>query len=101
VAWWGASGADKHPNAIACQVISGKVISACHIIALSNQPPNRRLQRTAPRAREIGAFLKVGFGSTAFSISNAPPLKRKTLGGIQLRRRLVHEMQLMVMHSNV
>jgi hypothetical protein len=43
--------------------------------------PNRRLQRTALRAREIRAFLKRSFGSTAFPISNAPPLKRNTLGG--------------------
>jgi hypothetical protein len=38
------------------------------------------LQRTALCARKIGAFLKADFGPTAFSISNAPPLKRKTLG---------------------
>jgi len=46
---------------------------------LSLLPPNRRLQRTALRAREIRAFLKRGFRSTAFSISNAPPLKRVPL----------------------
>jgi hypothetical protein len=38
------------------------------------------MQRTALCAREIRAFLKRSFGSTAFPISNAPPLKRKTLG---------------------
>jgi hypothetical protein len=43
--------------------------------------PNRRLQRTALCAREIRAFLKRSFGSTAFPISNAPPLKRRPLGG--------------------
>jgi hypothetical protein len=31
----------------------------------------------------------------------AAQLMRKTLGGIQSERGLVHEMQLMVMHSNV
>jgi len=41
------------------------------------------LQRTALRARKIVPFLKRGLGPTGFSISNAPPLKRSTLGRSQ------------------
>ncbi len=40
------SRANKHSNAMACQAISGNVIGVCLLIAVSNQPPNRRLQRT-------------------------------------------------------
>jgi hypothetical protein len=43
------------------------------------------LQRTALRARKIVAFLKGGFSPTALLISNAPPLKRNTLGGVHSR----------------
>jgi len=50
-------------------------------------PPNRRLQRTALRAREIRAILKALFGPTTISLSNAPPLKRKTLGRLSHHAR--------------
>jgi len=48
LAWFSskASCADKHSNAIVCQAISGDVIGVCLLIALSKEPPNRRLQRT-------------------------------------------------------
>jgi hypothetical protein len=44
------------------------------------EQPNQRLQRTALCAHKIVAILKAPFGSTAFSIWNAPPLKRIPLG---------------------
>ncbi len=91
VAGSNTSGADRHSGACVCQVIPGKLIVLCLLIDLSILPPNRRLlrnahrsptmmgvpavltcalahgrlQRTALGAREIGAFLKRGFGSTA------------------------------------
>jgi len=61
------------------------------IDAQLQQPPNRRLQRTALRAHEIGAFLKAGFSPRVFPLSNAPPLKREPLGGISTERYHAHE----------
>ncbi len=43
--------------------------------------PNRRLQRTALRAREIRAFLKAESVQVHFRSIGAPPLKRNTFGG--------------------
>jgi hypothetical protein len=46
-------------------------------------------------------ILTVDFGWNAIPIYRAAQLTRNTLGGISTERGLVHEMRLMVMHSNV
>jgi len=43
-------------------VISGNVILLCLLIAVSVQPPNRRVQSTPLRGPEIVAILKADFG---------------------------------------
>jgi hypothetical protein len=77
------------------------VIAACQFWRSIGQPPNRRLQRTALCAREIVAILKAKSARLPSRPIGAPPLKRNTLGGIWTERELVHEMQLMVVLSNV
>ena len=73
------------PSRLPISLQRDRIMPNCVLSAVAKLlgPPNRRLQRTALCALKIVAILKRGFGPTVFSISNAPPLKRKTLGAYQ------------------
>src|SRR6266540_4272533 len=68
VIWSITSSIEKHPSAWVCQVISGKLILLCLLLALSVQPPNQGVQSTPLRGRKIAAILTAGFVSKVVSI---------------------------------
>jgi len=61
LAWFqsNVSRAQKHSSASVCQVIAGNVLAACHLIALSVLPPNRRLQLTPLRVERDRSFFEI------------------------------------------
>jgi hypothetical protein len=64
-------------------------------VALSNQPPNRRLQLTPLRGRKIVRILEAEFVPVAISIYEAAQLKRRTLGRIYLEPAMLCERELL------
>jgi hypothetical protein len=65
-----------------------------NVIAQLFGPPNRRLQRTALRGREIRAILKAESARASSRSISAPPLKRNTLGGAPSTLRPTNPLQL-------
>jgi len=54
-------------------------------------PPNRRVQLTPLRGREIVRIFKPKFSWTVIAIYWAAQLTRNTLGGVQAERHHAHE----------